>query len=191
MNNPIRLIDFLLNLGTKSGMPRYTAFLALLQASILFIPESFYSALSFNASTIEDVCPAFAHYYINNSHFKNAMTAFWLVAPVISAVSAVISIWHFNVLVYGAYIERRIGRLQKSGKDHDYSLIIGVMIFFLLYIWGTAIYQVEPGLWGGFTPLNSRFSMLLIHGGAFGLLVPFGVTLLITEIRANIFDNCI
>lgn len=189
--SPIVFVDSLINLGTKSGMPRYTAILALLQASILFIPESSYSALGFNASTIKDLCPAFTHYYINNSHFKNAMTVFWLVAPLISAVSTVISIWHFNVLDYKTYIERRIGRLEKAGKDHDYSLIIGVLVFFIFYVWGTAIYQVEPTLWGSFTPTNNRFSMLLIHGGAFGLLFPFGTTLLITEIRASIFDNYI
>ena len=41
MKNPVGfLISWFFNLGTKSGMPKYTAFLGSLQAAVLFIPES-------------------------------------------------------------------------------------------------------------------------------------------------------
>lgn len=181
----IYLANCIFNLGTKSGMPKYTAFLGLFQAGVLFIPESILAMLGVNGQEIMGWYPSFIQHYIIGSSFKNAMSAFWLISPFICIICTVLYTLHINTFGYKSYLDRRAARLEKARKTKDYSLITGILAMILLYVWGTAIYQTEPKIYGSFIPAKNKFAMLIIHAGALGLLFPAALALLITEIRAN------
>jgi len=188
MKNPLRsFADFFFNLGTRSGMPKYAAVLGLVQAAILFIPESIWATIGVNAYRIQAVSPAFVQYYISNSSFKNAMSAFWMFSPFTLIICTVLHTLHINKGTgYQAYLARRAARLKKLGKRNDYSLFVGLLACVIVYVWGTAIYLVEPGIFGSFVPTKNRLAMLIVHAGALGLVVPVVFALLVTEIRASL-----
>lgn len=166
-------------------MPKYTAFLGLLQAAVLFIPESTWAWIGVNSQKIQAASPAFIQYYIINSSFKNAMSVFWMLSPFTFTICTALYVLRINVDGYQAYLNRRTVRLKKTLKTNDYSLIIGMLASVILYVWSTAIYLVEPTIFRGFVPPNNRFAMLLIHAGALGLYLPCALAVLVTEVRAN------
>jgi hypothetical protein len=181
-----RWVSNLFCLGTKSGMPKYTLALLLLQVATLLLPESFWAYLHVDALNIRQRSPSFIRYYIDNSDFKNAMSIFWVIAPCTSVISTVICVRHINIVRYEDYLRRRSIRLRRTGKAKDYSIIIGVLFSMALYVWSTALYQVEPTILGSFVPPNNRFAMLIVHAGALGGFFPFALATLIAEIRANL-----
>lgn len=135
MKNPIKyLVNGISNLGTKSGMPKYTAFLGLLQGGILFIPESILAKLGVDALQIQGWCPEFVQYYIINSSFKNAMSVFWLLSPFTLTICTALFVLHANGDGYPAYLCRRSIRLKNAGKTIDFSLIFGVLVALALYV---------------------------------------------------------
>lgn len=191
MNKGIPVFEGLINLGAKSGMPRYVAFLGLLQTGVLFVPEEVWSFLGVDALQHLQSLPGFVQYYINSASFKNAMYVFWLMSPFTLSISTVLSVVHINFQGYPAYLKRRAARLKQQGKASDYSLVIGTLVFLVLYIWGTGIYLVEPGILGNFVPAKSRLAMLIIHAGSIAFLLPVFIAMLITELRANLSESAI
>lgn len=187
MKNPIGcLASWFFNLGTKSGMPKYTALLGLLQAVVLFIPESTWAWIGINSQKIQAASPAFIQYYIINSSFKNAMSVFWMLSPFTFTICTALWIVHLNTYGYQAFLCRRMGRLRKAGKTSDYSLDVGILLCVMVYAWSTGMYLAEPTIFGGFVPPNNRFAMLIIHAGALGLFLPGALGGLVADVRANL-----
>lgn len=186
MRKGVPVFESLFNLGTQSGMPRYVAFIGLLQICVLFVPEAVWGKLGVDALHSLQNFPIFIQHYVNSTSFKNAMFVFWVMSPFTLLLSTVLFVLHINFQGYPAYLQRRTTRLKQQGKTSDYSLITGLLVFLLLYIWGTGIYLNEPGILGNFVPAKNRLAMLMVHGGAIALLIPVALTMLITEIRANL-----
>lgn len=151
MKNPIKyLVNGISNLGTKSGMPKYTAFLGLLQGGILFIPESILAKLGVDALQIQGWCPEFVQYYIINSSFKNAMSVFWLLSPFTLTICTALFVLHANGDGYPAYLCRRSIRLKMQGKPSISRLFSGCW-------WRShCMCGVQLSIW-----LNRRFLVLL------------------------------
>lgn len=181
----IPIFEFVFNLGVQSGMPRYVAFLGLLQASVLFIPESAWAYFVGDTILHLEFLPAFVQYYINVATFKNTMFVFWLLSPFTLAINTVLCVVHVNFQGYPSYLKRRSARLKQQGKASDYSLIAGILAFLIFYIWGTAIYLAEPQILGDFVPAQSRWLMLAIHGASIAFVLPIFIAMLIVELRAN------
>ncbi len=188
MNTGIPVVEGLFNLGTRSGMPRYVAFLGLLQTGVLFVPEAVWAALGIDALQHLQNLPIFVQYYINSASFKNAMFVFWLMSPFTLLLSTTLCLVHLNFQGYSTYLQRRATRLKKQGKTSDYLLICGMLAFLLLYLWGTGVYLSEPGILGNAVPAKSRFAMLIVHAGAIALALPVLIAVLITELRANLSE---
>ncbi len=180
------------DLGMKSGMPRYTAILGLLQSSILFVPEHLWTSLGIDALQYISIAPAFVQYYVNSADFKNAMLMFWVLSPITFFGCAVLFSVHINNRQgYAAYIDRKDVRLRSLKRTSDYSLAMGAMAIILFYVWSTAIYLVEPKLFGSLVPTKSRFSMLLIHASAVSLILPGCIAILIAETRVALTTRTI
>lgn len=182
-SNPILWI---FNLGVKSGLPKYFALLGFIQISPLLIPESVWDLLGFNISNSLLNLPHFIQHYINVTTFKRAMFVFWIMSPFTLLTSTCLCLIHINNYGYSAYLVRREARLRKAGKSSDYSLLFGCAIFILLYLWATGINLKEPSVFSGYAPFESRFTMIIIHGGSISLVLPLFMTFIITEIRANL-----
>jgi hypothetical protein len=178
--------EYLFNLGTRSGMPKYMALLGLLQVAILFVPESVWFALGVNGVGWSLRAPPFVRHYVAMADFKNAMFLFWAASPFTFLITFLLSLVHINLTGYQAYLERRAARLQKIGKRLDFSLVAALLATIAVYVWATVINMNEVGLLGNLNPTRSRFGMLIIHGAAIGLFIPVGLTLVVTEIRASI-----
>jgi len=184
MNIP--MLNFLFNLGVKSGMPRYVALCGLLQAGILFLPEAAWSFLGVDALQHLEYLPAFVQYYINSTNFKNAMFVFWLLSPITLSINTALSVMHINFQGYPDYLKRRAARIQRQDKVSDYSLIAGILAFLIFYVWGTGINLAEPQILGNFVPAQSRWLMLAIHGASIAFLLPIFIAMLTVEFRANL-----
>ena len=185
MSKIILVLEWLFNLGTKSGLPRYVAFVGVIQTGVLFIPEAVWGALRIDVLQYLQSLPDFVQYYINNASYKNSMFVFWLMSPITLSISTVSSVIHLNFQGYPAYLQRRATRLNQQGKTTDYSIIVGVLVFLLMYLWGTGVYLSEPTILGDFVPAKSRLVMLIVHAGAIAFLLPISLAMLITELRAN------
>ena len=185
------ILESLFNLGTKFGMPRYVAFLGLLQTGVLLVPDAVWAALRIDALQHLQILPVFVQYYINSATFKNAMFVFWLMSPFTLIINTVLSVMHLNFQGYPAYLQRRVTRLKRQGKTSDYSLIVGILVFLMMYIWGTGINLNEPGILGNFVPAKSRLAMIIVHAGSIALLLPISLAMLITELRANLSEFAI
>ncbi len=180
--NPILWI---FNIGVKSGLPKYFALIGFIQISPLLIPESVWDLLAFNISNSLLNLPHFAQHYVNVTTFKKAMFVFWVISPFTLLISTCLCLIHINNHGYSAYLVRRETRLKKAGKSSDYSFLLGLSIFILLYLWATGINLKEPSVFGGFAPFESRLTMVVIHGGAITLILPLFMTAIVTELRAN------
>jgi hypothetical protein len=168
-------------------MPKYAAVLALLQASVLLIPESVWTASGLEVATYSENFPHFMQYHINATDFKNVVAIFWLLSPITLLVCAVLWIAHINKPEgYQRYLQRRAVRLKAKGRAVDYPLMLGVAAMLALYGWGTLF---SPGPVSFFNPTESRLAMLLVYGGGIGLMLPVFLAFLITELRATIFPE--
>ena len=170
-------------------MPRYLAFLGLLQSTVLFIPEVTWAALGLGAQHYIQNFPVFVQYYVNSSDFMNAMFVFWLTCPITFLTSTYLCIVHINFQGYPAYLQRRAIRLKQQGKTSDYSFIAVVLVMLVVYVWVTVINLREPEFLGDFVPAKSRLSMLIIHVGSIALLLPVSIAVMTAELRANIFKS--
>jgi hypothetical protein len=189
MTNDIHVLDFLFDLGIKSGMPRYVVFFCLIQGGILFVPESAWHALGFDALSYIQSFPAFIQYYVNNSSFKNAMLAFWMLSPITLSINTVLWVKHINFQSYTSFLQRRSIRLKKKGKSSDYTLLVGILAAVAFYIWGTGVYMKPPTILGNIIPTKNRLAMLIVHAGAIALFFPVVLTMLITELRASLTES--
>lgn len=176
----VPMMEFMFGLGTKSGLPRYVALIGLLQTVILFVPEATWSSMGIDASQHLHSLPEFVQNYIQNSSFKNAMFIFWLASPLTLAINSILFIRHFNFLAYTDYQKRRASRLKKSGRTNDYTLIFGALTVIATYTWGVVIDLNEP--------ISNRWGMITIQAGSISLLLPASITILVTELRANLFE---
>jgi len=181
---PRGALDFVFQLGSNNGMPRFTVFLGIVQGSTLFIPESVLSwiGLSYELTTI--FTPQFVQYYVMNSDFKNAMALFWVISPVMFVLCTTLYTKHVNGVLYSAYMSRRALRLKKLGKSEDFSLVVGGVLFLLLYVWSTVFYHREPIVFGEFVPIKNRYAMLFLHAGSVGFVLPIMLAMVITEVRS-------
>jgi hypothetical protein len=182
-------MEWLFNLGVKSGFPRYVSLVCLIQASILFVPESIWGRFGIDAISYIHNLPVFIQYYIAEASFKNTMFVFWMLSPVTFSINLFLWFTHINYKGYTAYLLRRATRLERQGKTSDYSLIVGVLIFTLAYIWYTAIYLKQPSILGNFVPTKDRIALFLVHVNAISLILPMFLSVLITEVRANLENN--
>ena len=186
MKNMIFWLEPLFNLGTRSGMPRYVAFLCLLLGIILLVPETAWRVLGVNLVPHISSFPAFVQIYATNTDYKNAILIFWLLSPVVLVINTVQWIVKINLRDYTQYLQRRSVRLKSQKKTSDYSFMLGVIIFVAFYAWVTFGYVKEPIIFGGYNPSKSRLMMFLFHGFTMGLMLPMCITFLIAELRANL-----
>lgn len=183
------MLQRLFNLGTKSGMPRYMAIVALLQIGILLLPESVFAFLGLESFGRTWQLPTFVQYYVSSSSSKHAVLAFWLLSPFTLVTNTALCIAHINsARGFEAYRNRRIKRLAERRKSSDYSLIISCVSVVALYIWAIAIRLDEPTILGNAVPTTSLFKMILINGGGIGLLLPIAISIVVTELRMKLPD---
>lgn len=183
-------VQVLFNFGVKSGMPRYTVLLGLLQGSTLLIPESVWTTLGVNLLPYLTAFPAFVQHYVDNSDFKNSMLLFWLLSPFTLFVNTSLYFVHLNFRSYTSYLCRRQLRLANQRKQFDYSLIIGASLLLLAYFWSnwyTGISLRQPTILG-ISLTKNLIAMLLVHGLAIGLICPMALAVLVTELRVNISE---
>ncbi|HZW87009.1 MAG TPA: hypothetical protein VFF41_06070 [Gallionella sp.] len=186
MSTNVSILEYFYALGTKSGMPRYVSALWLLQSSVLLVPEFIWAKLGVNALEFISNAPDFIQHYVKSTDFKNAMFMFWALSPITFVVQTFLCVRHINNdQGYFAFLKRRAIRLNKLGKDQDYSLVIGGTILLFLYVGDTGIWHLaDPKILGNFVPIKNRLAMLIIHAGAIGFVFPAVVALLIAESRA-------
>ncbi|VVC82351.1 hypothetical protein [Sideroxydans sp. CL21] len=182
-------MEWLFNLGVKSGFPRYVSFVCLIQASIVFVPESIWEGFGINAISYIQNLPNFVQHYVNEASFKNSMFVFWTLSPIAFSINFMLWFTHINYQGYAAYLQRRAARLETQGKTSDYSLIVGALIFTLAYVWYTGINLKQPSILGNFVPTKDRIAMFLVHCSAVSLILPLFISVLITEVRANLEHN--
>lgn len=163
------------------------ALLWLVQAAILFVPESTWTMLGIDANRNFADMPAFIQYYVGGSDFGNAMFVFWITSPVFFALNTMLFLAHLNGAGYAAFLQRRTSNLKKQGKSSNLGLVAQALVFAALYVWGTAIYLKEPTILGSQTPVQSRLMMLIVHMSALGVVFPAFLTFSITELRAIFF----
>lgn len=182
-------MDWLISLGSKSGLPRYVSLICLMQASILLIPESIWLSLGIEGLQNLDRFPIFVQYYVHNTSFKNAMLVFWAISPVTFSINTFLFFQHINFQGYQAHLVRRRDRLRKLNKTSDYALVVGSLILVVGYIWSTGFHLKEPSILGNFVPAQSVIAMLFLHSAAITLLLPVAITVAITEIRTSLFQS--
>ena len=179
------MLKRLFALGTQSGMPRYVAFVGLIQMSIVLVPESVFEFLGIDSLRALPSLPSFVQYYINASASKNAVLVFWLFSPITLLLNSALFISHVNnERGFSVFLERRARRLMAKNKESDFPLLMACFVFIAAYFWATLIYLKEPSILGNAAPSKSILTMILIHGGAIALLVPAMVAVVATELRA-------
>jgi hypothetical protein len=186
-------VKFLFNLGTQSGMPQYVAFLALVQLAIIFVPEAVWGELGISGvnfmENYQQHLPTFLQYYISSTNFKNAMLAFWILSPFTLTLCTYLYWLHANTIGYSDYLKRRNTRLAQVNKQTDYSLVLVAIACILVYVWSTFFLLQEPKVFGSFIPAKSRLAMAIVHAGAISLFFPVAITVIFTELRANLFNT--
>lgn len=187
MKNEVLLsLDWLFNLGVKSGLPRYGSLFLLLQISPLLILDEGWRLLGVSAVDHLHHFPRFVQEYVTGTHFQNSMLVFWILSPFTFLINSFLFLKHFNLAGYASYLSRRELRLMKIGKAQDYSLVIGCSIYILMYFWVTCTNPNNSSFLGEFTPMENRFSMMLIQGGSVALVLPAFITVIVVELRANL-----
>jgi hypothetical protein len=176
---------WLTNLGVANGLPRYTALMILIQVSILFIPEFAWISIGVEGKKYVLDYPEFIQYFVLNSTFPNAMFMFWLIAPFVFILNAVLYFMHIHFRGFQSFLARRDAKLKMSGKSNDCSFAIQLLIFVLLYAWVVFGNINPPSFLGGFVPLKNRLAMSVFHGIQISLVIPAVLTLLTAELRVS------
>lgn len=176
---------WLTNLGVASGLPPYTSLIILLQASVLFVPESVWVIMNVRGRELVLYYPEFIQYFVLNSAFPNTMFVFWSISPFVFIANSVLYFTHIHFQEFPKFLARRGAKLDMSGKTNDLSFAIQLLIFIMLYIWVVFGSIGPPSFLRGFVPLNNRLAMLVFHGIQISLIMPAVIALFTAELRAS------
>lgn len=176
------VFSWLINLGTKSGLPKYSTFVGFLYVMVALVPESTWIALGMNVTSAAEDAPKFIQYYINSTDFKNTMMVFIVLSPVILIINTALFIHHINFNGYTKYLKRREAR---EAGNQGLIFILPFVIFILGYIWATFFSLEELSVFRGFVPEKNRLALIFLQGGMCALVLPVFLSLIVTEIRAS------